>query len=115
LKATGEVIVDLSLDILFRLFGTRHFARAVAKEQSMAKIVSNQPHIVQVRNDDVELARRRNPKADADTHEALAVALAALRNVHIKSRDGLEAVKMIARMLPVEMQKKLPRELAKAH
>lgn len=81
----------------------------------MSKIVSSQPRVVQVRSDDVDHARRRHPSAHADTHEALAVALAALRNVHIQSRDGLEAVKMVARMLPIEMQKKLRRELAQAH
>lgn len=80
----------------------------------MTKIISSQPRVVQVHSDDMDLARRRNPQADADTQEALAVALAACRNVHRQSREGLEPVRMIAQMLPIAMQKRLGRELAKA-
>jgi len=81
----------------------------------MTKIVSSQSRIVQVRPEDLDLARRRNPNDDADTQEAVAVALAALRNVHGRFGPGIKAAMVVAAMLPAEMQKRLGHALIKAH
>ncbi|TNF05894.1 MAG: hypothetical protein EP321_02050 [Sphingomonadales bacterium] len=80
----------------------------------MTKIISSQPRVLQVRGHDLDLARRRNPKCDAEVIEAAATAFAAIRNLHMLCGPGTAAASAVASMLPVQMRRKLGRELLKA-
>jgi hypothetical protein len=70
---------------------------------------------VTVREHDWELARRRSKIANAETVEAVAVTVAAMREVHRLLGPGTEAAELVASMLPIGMQRNLGRKLAKAH
>jgi hypothetical protein len=69
---------------------------------------------VHVCDHDLEHARRRCKTADAETVEDVAVALAAIRKVHLRFGPGTDAAELMASMLPVQMRRNLGRKLAKA-